>query len=124
MLELRARVTQIKATHNKYVVEHGNFTRGTHELNRLTSGYQDFQNLDIDIPIKEFHRAPEDLELILQFNPEAKRTPFKDPLKELPPGTWGNLRVFKDADNTPQLIAKTKGEDFYIAKAFSEYRTN
>jgi hypothetical protein len=101
--------------------EHHVITRGIHDLNKLRTVCQDLQNLCI--PITEYHSSPEDVAMILQLEPEAKRTAFIDPLKELPPGTWGEARVIRDEANTPQLVANTKGDNYFIAKSFSEYRT-
>jgi hypothetical protein len=118
--ELTGTIGRMKTVHNKFAMDHILFAKGAHELNRLRSVVQDLQNLHI--PVKDF-RSTEDLELILQFKPEPKRGAFKDPLKDLPKGIWGDLRIIRDTEDTPLLIAKTKSDDFYVAKAFSEYRT-
>ena len=54
--------------------EHHIFTRGIHDLNRLRTVCQDLQNLRI--PITDYHSSPEDVAMILQLEPEAKRTAF------------------------------------------------
>ena len=112
---------KLLAEFTAYKREHHVFTRGLHDLTKLRAVCQDLQNLCI--PITEYHSSPEEVDMILQLEPESKRTAFDDPLKELPPGTWGEARVIRDEANTPQLVGTTKGDNYFIAKSFSEYRT-
>ena len=69
--DLSDQVAKQKFAHNKFAADNRLYNRGMHELNKLQAGYLALQNLRV--PIKEYHGTPGDVELVMQFKPEAKR---------------------------------------------------
>jgi hypothetical protein len=120
--ELKVTNTKYKKAYNKFVLDHGIFAKGLHELNHLRTVVQDLQNLNVSV--KDAFAHPVDLDLIMAMEPAKRKVPFVDPLSDVPQGTWGKLRIVKVGQNAETGLPQPDGEgaEYLISASYVKYR--